>query len=353
MRTAATAHLRSVLLGLTAAALFGAAAPACKALLGELPPWQLAGLLYLGAALGVAPWAFTLGVRHPTSPRNRWMLAGAVVLGGIAGPVLMLLGLRTAEAGAVAVLLNLELVATALFGWWIFRENFSVRAWIGIVVVVGAGVLATWSGAGGSDSAPAIVPGLLVAAACMCWGMDNHLTALIDGIPPVRTTLFKGLVAGTFNLGIGFAFTSGPLPWVAVLGALAVGAVAYGWSIVLWIESARHLGATRAQVLFSTAPFFGGFIALLFLDATWSGLRWLAFVGAALGVVILLRDAHAHEHEHEELEHDHAHIHDDGHHDHAHPEGVTRARHSHAHRHAPRRHAHPHVPDLHHRHRHG
>jgi hypothetical protein len=40
-------------LAIGAAALFGAATPASKLLLAELTPFQLAGLLYLGAALRV------------------------------------------------------------------------------------------------------------------------------------------------------------------------------------------------------------------------------------------------------------------------------------------------------------
>src|SRR5947209_19444260 len=42
-------------LGLLSALLFGAATPAGKMLLGDFTPFQLAGLLYLGAAAGVAP----------------------------------------------------------------------------------------------------------------------------------------------------------------------------------------------------------------------------------------------------------------------------------------------------------
>jgi hypothetical protein len=45
--------LYPVSLALVSAALFGAATPASKALLGDLSAFQLAGLLYLGAAAGV------------------------------------------------------------------------------------------------------------------------------------------------------------------------------------------------------------------------------------------------------------------------------------------------------------
>jgi drug/metabolite transporter (DMT)-like permease len=88
--------LHPILLAFLSAALFGAATPASKGLLVDLSPFQLAGLLYLGAAVGVLPVA---GLRQVwqvpwrTSRINRWRLWGAVLLGGVVGPVLLLAGL--------------------------------------------------------------------------------------------------------------------------------------------------------------------------------------------------------------------------------------------------------------------
>jgi hypothetical protein len=45
-----------ILLALISAALFGSATPASKILLDSFAPIQLAGLLYLGAAIGVSPY---------------------------------------------------------------------------------------------------------------------------------------------------------------------------------------------------------------------------------------------------------------------------------------------------------
>jgi drug/metabolite transporter (DMT)-like permease len=91
--------------------------PAAKVLLAKVPALQLAGLLYVGAAIGIAPVAlWRHRCRPPFDASNRVRLAGAVVLGGIAGPILLLLGLRSASAGSVSLLLNLEVAATALFG---------------------------------------------------------------------------------------------------------------------------------------------------------------------------------------------------------------------------------------------
>jgi hypothetical protein len=191
-----------------------------------------------------------------------------------------------------------------------------------------------------------------VALACLCWGFDNHLTALVDEITPAQTTFWKGLVAGAVNLSLGLAVA----PWTAGGGAiglaLLIGALAYGVSIMLYIGSAQGLGATRAQMIFASAPFFGLALAATVLG---EGLT-AAQIGAALLLVVslavLFREQHDHDHVHEALEHTHSHRHDDGHHDHTHEGLRPDHRHTHAHVHRPIRHVHPHWPDLHHRHPH-
>lgn len=342
--------MSALLKALAAAALFGAATPASKLLLGEFSAQALAGLLYLGAACATAP-SLLRRRAHGAGRRSRvdrLRLAGAVGLGGIAGPVLLLEGLRLASAGSVALWLNLEMAFTAALGAWWFREPLGRLGWIGTAGVLGAGVAVAW-GEGGSG-APAAG---LVAAACGCWAIDNHLTARIEGITPARATFWKGAFAGTTNLSL--ALTISPLAAgpSAVGMALAVGALAYGASVTLYVSAAQQLGATRAQGAFATAPFFGAGLAFVALGEPIGAARAAGAALLAGSVLLLLRARHEHEHSHAALEHLHAHRHDDGHHAHAHEEQPTRPVHTHWHRHEPIVHAHPHWPDLHHRHPHG
>ncbi len=334
---------------LVAAALFGASTPASKALLGPVGPLTLAGLLYLGAALAVLPAA--LGGRwRRTSAADRWRLAGAVLFGGVLGPVLMLSGLRLAPASSVALWLNVETVATALLGAFVFREHVHARGWAAVALICGASVaLASPSG---FETGPAAV---LVALACAAWGLDNNLTAVIDGFTPAQTTLVKGLVAGAFNVGLGLWLEGAPPGWSAVGGALGVGALGYGASLVLYVAGAQQLGATRSQMVFSTAPFWGVATAWLALGEPVLGVQ----VGAGCTMVLALwlvhteRHGHVHRlHRHEAVEHTHWHRHGDGHHDHSHERPPLLGWHAHPHTHAPVTHEHPHRPDLHHRHRH-
>jgi drug/metabolite transporter (DMT)-like permease len=194
-----------------------------------------------------------------------------------------------------------------------------------------------------------------VAAACLCWALDNHWTARLDALPPSATTFWKGIVAGTTNLTLGFALAPFEARGAAIGLALGTGALSYGVSITLYVIAAQAIGATRAQVLFASAPLFGVGLAALWLGEPVTMLQALAAAVLALSVALVMRDRHAHTHAHEALAHVHWHRHDDGHHRHAHDSGAGRSAgaHSHWHVHETLRHAHPHWPDLHHRHGHG
>ncbi|MCD5416113.1 DMT family transporter [Candidatus Bipolaricaulota bacterium] len=336
--------------GLLAACLFGAATPASKALLQNVAPQALAGLLYIGAAIGVLP--IVLRERSFRLPwragrRTTLLLAGSVVCGGVLGPWLLLLGLRVATAGSVSLFLNLELVATVLLGRLIFREHLSTRGWIGAAgTLVAAVLLAAGEGQAG------IMAALLVGAGCFFWGFDNHFTSLIDGITPAQTTLCKGVVAGLFNLIMGGGVLGGVGDLTSALLALVVGGLSYGISIALYITAAQGLGASRSQMVFSTAPFFGLVLSLLFLGESFTGVQAGAAVLVASSLALLFSEKHGHIHRHVPMNHQHLHRHDDDHHDHEHADVAISTAHAHSHSHKTVAHEHVHWPDLHHRHNH-
>lgn len=333
---------------LTAAALFGASTPASKALLGSLGPLALAGLLYLGAALAVLPVSFKGGSARLAKKRgNLLMLAGAVVFGGGLGPVLLLWGLTLEKSASVSLWLNLETVATAVLAWAFFKEHLDRRTWIAAFLVVVAGVILADPGDTNS-----IWAALLVAGGCLCWGVDNNLTALVDGFTPAQTTLAKGVVAGGTNLTLALFFEQTVLDPITYGFALVVGGLAYGASIVLYIKGAQHLGATRSQILFSTSPFIGGILAWTFLGEPVLAMQLVAAAVMILALYLLLTAKHEHPHLHAEMLHTHNHRHDDDHHRHVHPGLPPWIRHTHEHEHEEHEHAHPHEPDLHHRHEH-
>jgi len=339
-----------ILMALLSAMLFGAATPASKLLLQGFTPFQLAGLLYLGAAIAVAPAALKSGgfaLPRRGDHRNQLRLLGAILFGGILGPVALLFGLRLAEASSVSLWLNLEMAATAVIGVVLFRDHLGYRGWLGVAAAMLASVLIAWHpGSAGFFS------GLLVLLACVCWGLDNHFTALIDGITPSQSAFWKGIIAGTVNFSIGATLAPISVDAQVLVIALFVGALSYGASIVFYIRAAQKLGATRAQVLFSSAPFFGVALSVIVVGESLSIMYLIAIPIFLFGAAFLLMENHAHAHSHDVLTHEHFHRHDDDHHTHVHPDLPASVQHTHQHTHEAVRHSHAHWPDIHHRHKH-
>ncbi|MEN9225408.1 MAG: DMT family transporter [Thermostichus sp. HHBFW_bins_43] len=340
----------AVLLALVAAACFGAATPVSKLLLEDLSPFQLAGILYLGAAMGVLPSLWRDPSHRSLSQvdrRNGWRLAGAILCGGILGPVFLLLGLQLASAASVALWLTLEMMATAILGYFLFRDHLGRLGWLAAGILFLASLLLSWG-----EGAAGLRAGLWVALACLCWGMDNNLTALIDGIRPTQITFWKGSIAGVVNLSIGLVLQPWQASSVTAIAALGIGILSYGVSLVLYIIAAQSLGATRSQLLFSTAPYFGIGLATLLLKEGISFQQLISMGLVTISLGLLFQDCHHHEHDHSAIEHDHWHHHDDGHHEHDHIDLPASKYHRHRHQHRALTHSHLHIPDLHHRHGH-
>jgi drug/metabolite transporter (DMT)-like permease len=340
----------AIVLAVLAACLFGSASPLSKLILRSVSPFQLAGLLYLGAALGVAPGSIlkkklTPLWRIPRKSRRR--LIGAILCGGVFGPLALLFGLKIGQASSVSLWLNLELVFTALLGHLLFRDHLARTGWVALGGIFAASVMLM-----GGGGRAAVESALLVALACLCWGFDNHFTALIDGITPAESTFWKGLIAGSANLAIGLASAPYAATWLATGAALLVGAFSYGISIVLYIIAAQKLGATRGQMFFSTAPFFGLALSVLILGEEIRPIQLAAAGLIVVSLAILFIGRHAHLHVHRAKKHEHWHQHGEGHHAHGHPGDIKVLGHVHEHEHEESAHAHPHLPDIHHRHGH-
>ena len=334
-----------------AAVLFGASTPFAKLLLADCSPVLLAALLYLGSGLGLTALRMFRRSGSETSLVRSdlpW-LAGAVLLGGVVGPVLAMVGLRVTPGSTASLLLNLEGVFTALVAWCVFHENFDRRIAAGMVAIVSGGALLSWQGGGGTG-----IPlgALAVVGACLCWAIDNNLTQKVSASDPLQIAAIKGTVAGAVNFAIALAMGARLPPLSTMTGALVVGLVGYGFSLASFVLALRHLGTARTGAYFSLAPFVGAALSVPLLHEA-IGSRLLA-AGAlmAVGVWLHLTERHAHEHQHDPLVHSHRHLHD-AHHRHAHPQGVNPEEpHTHEHEHEALAHSHRHYPDIHHRHRH-
>lgn len=336
---------------LAAAATFGVTAPVAKHLLASASPLALAGLLYAGGGIGLA-LASTARRHAEREARLRaadvpW-LGGAILLGGVAGPVLMLYGFQRISGISGALLLNLEAPVTALVATLLFKEHLGRRGAVALGLVVAGGILlGRPSESGQTDPWGA----LAVLGACSAWGVENNLMTRLSQRDPWAVARTKMLAAGVCSLFL-HRLTGGEFPEPDTVGlALFVGAWGYGASNVLALKAMRELGAARQATFFASAPFIGAVAAVFVLHEAPDA--WAVGAGALmlLGIALLILERHAHRHRHAALEHDHAHAHDDQHHGHAHEPPVT-GTHSHPHQHEAVEHEHSHAPDAHHRHDH-
>ena len=342
-----------------AALLFGASVPLAKPLLAHTSPWMLAALLYLGSGVGLAVLRVLRRQALQALQGTEWRwLAGAIVAGGMLGPVLLMLGLANMPAAHASLLLNAEGVLTALLAWVVFRENVDRHVALGMLVIVVGGLVLAWPAGGRSTlasetAALGLWPALAVIGACLAWAVDNNLTRKVSLSDASQIAMLKGLVAGATNLVIALALgaTWPAAPLVGAAGLL--GFFCYGASLTLFVVALRHLGTARTGAYFSVAPFLGAVLAVTWLGepVTWP----MALAGGlmAIGVALHLAERHEHPHTHTPQRHTHAHRHDDGHHDHPHGAGEAGTGwHTHSHQHATLTHAHAHFPDAHHRHTH-
>lgn len=345
-----------IIQALLAAALFGASAPFAKLLLGEVEPVLLAGLLYLGSGLSAAllGWGQRVRAKGVTVEaglaRQEWpWLAGAVLAGGILAPIVLLFSLRETAAATASLLLNFEGLATTLIAVWFFREAISRKIAGAIGLIAAASIILSWNSQGEWGLS---LGALGILLACVLWGLDNNFTRRISAKNPLTIVAVKGLVAGSFSLLLGLLLGN-PLPgWLTVLGAMVLGSLSYGLSIMLFILAMREMGAARTSALFSTAPFIGAILSFLILREPLDMRFGLGFLAMVIGAYLLVGEDHGHAHHHAYLVHEHRHSHDDDHHSHDHPEGASQQAHAHPHEHSSGEHEHPHTPDLHHHHDH-
>ena len=335
-----------------AAFLFGLSTPFSKLILNNNnSPLLLASLFYLGAAVFLLPFKIR-NLKNEigqliNNKSDLMRIVGAIIFGGITGPVALLYGIKYSSPESASLLLNMETVATSLFAWFIFKEHLSTKVILSSILTVIAGSLLVIN-----FNLNINYGGILVILACIFWGIDNNLTANVTSISPTVNTILKGFFAGTFNFLLFLIFEHSSILWDDFFYALIIGAFCYGLSIILYISSARNIGASRSQIIFSINPFMGSLVSYIIFQTSLGMEFMIAFLLMIIAISLLMYERHHHEHTHHEIDHLHEHCHDDNHHNHHHTEFLPGQNHSHQHTHNEITHSHIHYPDIHHKHEH-
>jgi drug/metabolite transporter (DMT)-like permease len=255
---------RGVLLALGAAALYALSVPFGKRLLEFLSPALLAGLLYLGAGVGMT--FLRIGARKhreaqeiPLSKKDLPNAVGMILL-DILAPILLMLGLKSTGPETTSLLNNFEIVATALFALFFFGESISSKLWLGIIFIFAASVLLTFEN---PENLTFSGGAILVWLATICWGLENNLTRKMSTKDPSQIVVLKGWFSGIGSILV--AWISQTLVWdlVPSLLALLLGFVAYGLSIFLYVHAQRRLGAAKTSVFYAVAPFLAAGLSFL------------------------------------------------------------------------------------------
>lgn len=258
-----------------AAALYALNSPFSKLLLLQVTPTVMAGLLYLGAGIGMLILGLARKMARTENREKRLTrsdlpyTAGMIVL-DIAAPVFLMVGLANTSSANASLLNNFEIVATALIALLVFKEAVTKRLWLAIALITLSSIILSFEDA---SSLQFSAGSLFVLLACVCWGLENNCTRMLSQSDPLEIVVIKGFGSGLGSLAIARAIGE-PLPALPYIPlVLLLGFVAYDLSIFFYVYAQRRLGAARTSAYYAVAPFIGVALSLL-IFREWPGISF-------------------------------------------------------------------------------
>lgn len=260
-----TKYNTAILWAILAAALYAISSPVSKILLNKVPPTMMAGLLYLGAGIGMS----IIGLfRYKAGDFNSEMrltkkeipyTVGMVVL-DIAAPIFLMIGLTMTTPANVALLNNFEIVATSLIAFFVFKESISKRLWIAISLITISSIILSIEDA---SSFSFSLGSIFVLMASVCWGFENNCTRMLSVKDPLQVVVIKGFGSGLGSLIISFILKETSTSAVYVIATLILGFAAYGLGVYFYVYAQRELGAAKTSAYYAISPFIGVVISFI------------------------------------------------------------------------------------------
>lgn len=276
--------MNAIAMAILAAALYAINTPLSKILLGEIGSSMLAGLLYLGAGIGM------LGIWLPSKKSKERNLTkkdlpytvGMVVL-DIAAPIFMMMGLQSTTAANASLLNNFEIVATSVIALLVFHEKIGKKLWAAIVLISIASILLSIEG---EESFQFSSGSILVLLACVSWGLENNCTRMISNSNPQEIVVIKGLGAGIGAILIAvITGESFPDSHIAII-AMLLGFASYGLSVFFYVYAQRYLGAARTSAYYALSPFIGAGLSFIIFSELPSMMYIIALAVMVVGAVL-------------------------------------------------------------------
>lgn len=275
----------AVLFAFIAATFYALSTPFSKLLLTNLDGTILAGLLYLGAGIGMLAIllvykAFNLDASEISLGKSELKYIIAMVLLDIAAPIFLMAGLSMSSAANVSLLNNFEIVTTTMVASLVFHEKISKSLGIGIALVTLSTMILSFQSEGSLSFS---IGSVFVLLACLSWGLENNCTRMLSSKDPKQIVVIKGFGSGLGALGIGlFIGKSLPEPKL-LIAALVLGFIAYGFSVYLYVLAQRSLGASKTSAFYAVAPFIGAAASIVVFREL-PGLNfWIALAVLAVG----------------------------------------------------------------------
>ncbi len=253
-----------IFLAVLAAALYAISSPFSKLLLEYMPSTMMAGLLYIGAGLGMGIVAVFRG-KNSVNPEEKlektdFPYTVAMILLDVAAPICLLFGLNLTFAANASLLNNFEIVATAVIALAVFKESVSPRLWCGIFFVAASCALLSFEDISAFNFS---VGSVFILFAAVLWGVENNCTRKLSDKDPLIIVLLKGIFSGGTSLLIALTLGERAENLWSIAAVLGVGLVAYGMSIFVYVYAQRFLGAARTSAYYAVAPFIGSAISIL------------------------------------------------------------------------------------------
>lgn len=252
-------HNTAILWAILAAALYAISSPVSKILLNKIPSTMMAGLLYLGAGIGmsiIGLFRYKIGnlKKEMSITKKEMPFTVSMVALDIAAPILLMIGLTMTTPANVSLLNNFEIVATSLIALFIFKESISKKLWLAIgLITISSIVLSIEDIHNFSFSFGSI----FVLLATVCWGFENNCTRMLSVKDPLQVVIIKGFGSGLGSLLISFIIKETSTNVIYIIATLLLGFVAYGLSIYFYVYAQRELGAARTSAYYAIAPFIG------------------------------------------------------------------------------------------------
>lgn len=317
--------LKAIMFAFLAAVFYAINVPISKVLLQYVGPTTMAALLYLGAGIGIGIMSlFNKKDREKAESLTKAELpyiVGMIVL-DIAAPIFLMLGISYGSSSNASLLGNFEIVATTVIALILFKEAVTKRLWLAIGLITLSSILLSFEG---TDSFHFSYGSLLVIMATVCWGLENNCTRELSSKSTYQIVMLKGLCSGLGALVIALVKKES-FPGIGYIAiALALGFVAYGLSIFMYVRAQNVLGAAKTSAYYAVNPLIGALLAFVFLSESLSWMYVIALIVMVIGSALVVVDTFIRQHDHE---HQHTFTHSHGGSTHTHT-----VRHSHVHKH--------------------